>query len=96
MVLRRIRDYFNRWVRACYDWMINMASNEHAMYFLVVVAFIESSFFPIPPDIMLIPMVLAAPQKALFSAARSHLPSFRPVGQVLLFRPSVSPYLESI
>ncbi len=64
MVLRRIRDYFNRWVRACYDWMINMVSNEHAMYFLAAVAFIESSFFPIPPDIMLIPMVLAAPQKA--------------------------------
>lgn len=62
--MRRVSSYFHRFVRACYDWMIAMASNEHAMYFLAAIAFIESSFFPIPPDIMLIPMVLAAPQKA--------------------------------
>ncbi len=63
-VLRGVRGYFNKVVRACYDWMLDMAANEHAMYFLAAVAFIESSFFPIPPDIMLIPMVLAAPQHA--------------------------------
>lgn len=62
--MRRVSSYFHKFVRACYDWMIAMASNEHAMYFLAAIAFIESSFFPIPPDIMLIPMVLAAPQKA--------------------------------
>ena len=49
---------------ACYDYMIDLASREKALYFLFVVAFIESSFFPIPPDIMLIPMVLATPSKA--------------------------------
>lgn len=47
-----------------YDTMIDLASRPTAMYWLFAVAFIESSFFPIPPDIMLIPMVLATPKKA--------------------------------
>ncbi|MBS6995615.1 MAG: DedA family protein [Azospirillum sp.] len=51
-------------VKATYDYMLNLASRRNAMYFLFAVAFIESSFFPIPPDVMLIPMVLAAPTKA--------------------------------
>ncbi|HIV08227.1 MAG: DedA family protein [Azospirillum sp.] len=51
-------------VKATYDYMLNLASRRNAMYFLFAVAFIESSFFPIPPDVMLIPMVLAAPAKA--------------------------------
>ena len=54
--------YFNRMVRKVYDWML-------AMWFLALVAFAESSFFPIPPDIMLIPMVLAMPKKAWQIAA---------------------------
>ena len=56
--------WFHNMVKAVYDGMINLASSPHALWFLAVVAFIESSFFPIPPDIMLIPMVLAMPQKA--------------------------------
>lgn len=64
MLLRKTIDYFRCLIRATYDYMLNLASNKNAMYFLFAVAFIESSFFPIPPDIMLIPMVLAAPQKA--------------------------------
>lgn len=51
-------------IRKIYDAMIHMASANNAMVFLFIVAFIESSFFPIPPDIMLIPMVLATPKKA--------------------------------
>lgn len=43
--MRRVSSYFHKFVRACYDWMIAMASNEHAMYFLAAIAFIESSFF---------------------------------------------------
>lgn len=57
-------NYFHRFVHRCYAVMIQMAENKNAMYFLFAVAFIESSFFPIPPDIMLIPMVLAMPNKA--------------------------------
>lgn len=64
MLLRKVSDYFHALVKATYDYMINLASRPNAMYFLFAVAFIESSFFPIPPDVMLIPMVLATPSKA--------------------------------
>lgn len=64
MLLRKVSDYFHTIVKATYDYMINLASRPNAMYFLFAVAFIESSFFPIPPDVMLIPMVLATPSKA--------------------------------
>ncbi len=62
--MKKLSSYFHGFVRCCYDWMIEMASGPKAMFFLAIVAFVESSFFPIPPDIMLIPMVLAAPGKA--------------------------------
>lgn len=64
MLLRKVSDYFHALVKATYDYMINLASRPNAMYFLFAVSFIESSFFPIPPDVMLIPMVLATPSKA--------------------------------
>lgn len=51
-------------IQKCYDYMLDLASRPTALYFLFAVSFIESSFFPIPPDVMLIPMVLATPQKA--------------------------------
>jgi membrane protein YqaA with SNARE-associated domain len=44
--------------------MLRLASGRYALAALMCVAFAESSFFPIPPDIMLIPMILATPQKA--------------------------------
>ena len=44
--------------------MLSLSGKEHAMIFLFLVAFAESSFFPIPPDVMIIPMVLATPKKA--------------------------------
>ena len=61
MLLRKFSDCFHALVKATYDYMLNLASRRNAMF---AVAFIESSFFPIPPDVMLIPMVLAAPAKA--------------------------------
>lgn len=64
MLLRKFSDCFHALVKATYDYMLNLVSRRNAMYFLFAVAFIESSFFPIPPDVMLIPMVLAAPAKA--------------------------------
>lgn len=57
MLLRKFSDCFHALVKATYDYMLNLASRRNAMYFLFAVAFIESSFFPIPPDVMLIPMV---------------------------------------
>lgn len=47
-----------------YDWIIDLASRRKAPAFLSVLSFTESSFFPIPPDVMLIPMCLAKPLKA--------------------------------
>ncbi len=59
-----LRNRFNLFVKAVYDYMLDLASRPNALFFLAVVSFIESSFFPIPPDVMLIPMVLAMPKKA--------------------------------
>lgn len=55
--------------RAMYDWVLRMAHHRHAMRSLAVVSFAESSFFPIPPDAMLVPMVLARRDKAYTIAA---------------------------
>ncbi|MCB1482941.1 MAG: DedA family protein [Rhodobiaceae bacterium] len=46
-------------LRSLYDWTMNLAAHRHARWGLAGVSFAESSFFPIPPDILLIPMVLA-------------------------------------
>ena len=51
-------------LRRLYDWTMSLAGHRHAMVALFVVAFAESSFFPIPPDVLIIPMVLAAREKA--------------------------------
>ncbi|OKH88772.1 YqaA family protein [Thalassospira sp. TSL5-1] len=51
-------------LRRLYDWTLSLASHRHAAIALAVIAFAESSFFPIPPDILLIPMILAARNKA--------------------------------
>ena len=48
---------------------MKLAEHEHALWALFLVAFIESSVFPIPPDILLIPMVLACREKAWKIAA---------------------------
>ena len=53
-----------RMMRQIYDKVLEMSARPTAMYWLFLVAFAESSFFPIPPDIMIIPMVLAMPDKA--------------------------------
>lgn len=51
-------------LRRLYDWTMGLAGHRHALPWLAAVSFIESSIFPIPPDVMLIPMVLAAPTQA--------------------------------
>jgi membrane protein YqaA with SNARE-associated domain len=51
-------------LRKIYDWCIAAADKPYALWLMGAVSFAESSFFPIPPDVMLIPMSLARPQKA--------------------------------
>jgi membrane protein YqaA with SNARE-associated domain len=47
-----------------YAWMMRQAAGPHAERALAIVAFLESSIFPVPPDAMIVPMVLARPQAA--------------------------------
>jgi len=51
-------------LRSLYNWCIDAAGKPYAAWLLVAVSFMESSFFPVPPDIMLIPMALARPERA--------------------------------
>lgn len=51
-------------LRRLYDWCINAAHKPHASWIMGAVSFAESSFFPIPPDVMMVPMALARPDKA--------------------------------
>ena len=55
-------------LRALYDWVLHQAGRPYALWTLAAVSFIESSVFPIPPDVLLIPMILAAPHRAWFIA----------------------------
>jgi membrane protein YqaA with SNARE-associated domain len=55
-------------LRRLYDWCIAAAGKPHASWIMGVVSFVESSFFPIPPDVMLIPMSLARPDRAYYYA----------------------------
>jgi membrane protein YqaA with SNARE-associated domain len=56
-------------LRGIYDWTMRLASHPHALWWLALVAFVESSVFPIPPDVMMIPMVLANPRRAWLVAS---------------------------
>ena len=56
-------------LRKLYNWVLQLAASRHAPWALAVVSFAESSFFPIPPDVMLAPMVAARPQRAFVYAA---------------------------
>jgi membrane protein YqaA with SNARE-associated domain len=53
-----------RILRKLYDWTLTKSGHPKASWFLFFIAFVESSFFPIPPDIILIPMILAKRTKA--------------------------------
>jgi membrane protein YqaA with SNARE-associated domain len=51
-------------LRRIYDWCIDAAHKPYALWIMAAVSFAESSFFPVPPDVMLIPMSLARPARA--------------------------------
>lgn len=62
-------------LRRVYDWVIALSEKKTAPYALGAVSFAEASFFPIPPDVMLVPMCLAKPDRAWFFAAVATLAS---------------------
>ncbi len=55
-------------IRTLYNWTMHLGESRYAIYALAVIAFIESSVFPIPPDVLLIPMIIALPRRAFFIA----------------------------
>ena len=57
-----------RFIKSLYNWTMKLASNPQAIWLLGFVSFIEAIFFPIPPDVLLIPMILANVKKAWFYA----------------------------
>ena len=55
-------------LKKLYTWTLSKAEHKSAKWYLILVSFSESSFFPIPPDILLIPMIIASKVKAFFYA----------------------------
>lgn len=81
-----------------YDACLRWAKHKYASTYLAVLTFAESVFFPIPPDVMLAPMVLARPQKAWFLATLTSVASV--IGGVagyllgvFLYEPVVLPFV---
>ncbi len=56
-------------LRRLYDWTMDLATKPYAVWALFFVSFAEASFFPIPPDLLLIPLVVAMPKRAFYLAA---------------------------
>ena len=56
-------------LRRLYDWTMGLAARRNAMSVLALISFIESSIFPIPPDVLIVPMVLARRDRAFRIAA---------------------------
>ena len=59
-------------LKQLYDKVIALSASRHALPALAAVSFAESSFFPVPPDIVLVPMALAQPQQGAALCARLH------------------------
>jgi len=58
-----------RWLRRCYDWTLSWAEHPQAQVALFLIAVIEASVFPIPPDILLLALALGRPELGLRLAA---------------------------
>lgn len=56
-------------LRKLYDWVFDQARKPYAERTMAAVSFAEASFFPIPPDVMLAPMILSRPERAYRYAA---------------------------
>lgn len=61
--MKKIVNYPFEIMRRLYNWTINFSKSKHSNYALFTIAFMESSFFPIPPDVLLIPLVVGQPRK---------------------------------
>lgn len=57
-----------KWLRKLYDWVLGWAETPYAVPALFVLAFTESSFFPVPPDVLLIALAISVPRNAVYYA----------------------------
>ena len=64
-----------RVLRRLYDWVLSWAETPYGPVVLFVLAFCEASFFPVPPDVLLIALSLSLPAQALWYAFLSSLGS---------------------
>lgn len=83
---------------AIYDWTLKWAEHKFAPRMLALLTFAESVFFPIPPDVLLAPMVLAKPEKAWRFASLTTVSSILggTVGYLLgylMFEPWIQPLI---
>ncbi|MGB8274020.1 MAG: YqaA family protein [Alphaproteobacteria bacterium] len=62
-------------LRSLYDWTMRLAARKHALWALAAISFAESSVFPIPPDVLIIPIILSARERALAVAVVATLAS---------------------
>ena len=54
------------YLRRLYDWVLSFSESAYGTLALFVVAFAESSFFPIPPDVLLLALAVGSPHRALW------------------------------
>ncbi len=99
-----------KFFRDLYNWTLEQSSKKYASWFLAFISFIESSFFPIPPDIILIPMIIAKRTKAFILASICTIFSvigglfgyfigfalFNSVGLILVNFYGMNDYIESL
>ena len=64
-----------KWIRSLYNWVLHWADTPYGPIALIILSFAEASFFPIPPDILLIALALGARKKALLFALYCSLAS---------------------
>lgn len=51
-------------LKPLYDWTMRLAEHPRALWVQAIISFVESSVFPIPPDVLMIPLILATPHRA--------------------------------
>ena len=62
-------------IRKLYDWVLHWAETPYAVPALVLLAFSESSFFPVPPDVLLIALAISIPRKSFYYATLTSISS---------------------
>ena len=62
-------------IRRLYDWVLHWAETPYGSLALIILAFAESSFFPVPPDVLLIALAISIPKKSYFYALQTTVSS---------------------